>query len=54
MADAIYCARFVQLLHKLDTPNFSTLQYFNSVLTQVSQHVCGVCGVCGELTGVRA
>jgi THO complex subunit 2 len=35
MADAIYCARFVQLLHKLDTPNFSTLQYFNSVLTQV-------------------
>jgi len=34
MTDAIYCARFVQLLHKLDTPNFSTIQYYNAVLTQ--------------------
>lgn len=35
LADAIFCARFVLVLHKLDTPNFSTLQYFNSVLSQV-------------------
>lgn len=49
MADAIFCARFVMLLHKLDTPNFSTLQYFNSVLSQV---VLGIF-CCSEGEAVR-
>ena len=29
--DAIYCAKFVHTLHRLDTPFFSTLQYYNKV-----------------------
>jgi hypothetical protein len=30
-SDAIYCAKFVQVIHNLKTPNFSTLLCFDRV-----------------------
>ena len=32
-ADAVYCAKFVHMMHAQGTPNFSTLQFVNNVLT---------------------
>ena len=38
-ADAMYCARFVERLHLLDTPYFATVQHYNLTLTVVAQLV---------------
>lgn len=35
-SDALYCSKFVHLLHKLGTPCFSTLQYYDKVLRDVT------------------
>src|SRR5690348_9148362 len=34
--DAIYCAKFIHLLHKIGTPCFSTLQYYDKVLRDIT------------------
>jgi len=33
--DALYCAKFVNLLHSIGTPYFSTLQYYDKVLRNI-------------------
>jgi len=33
--DAVYCAKFVHELHRMDTPFFSSLQYYDRVLRDV-------------------
>ena len=38
-SDAVYCAKFVHELHKMDVPYFSTLQYYDRVLKDLSQLV---------------
>jgi len=38
-ADAVYCARFVQQTHAQGTPYFSTLQYYDKLLRDVSVHI---------------
>jgi hypothetical protein len=35
--DAVYCAKFAHELHKMDTPYFSTLQYYDRLLRDVAQ-----------------
>lgn len=35
-ADAIFCAKFVHILHKMGTPYFSTLQYYDKVLRDIT------------------
>ena len=39
--DAIYCAKFVQVIHLLKTPNFSTLICFDRVSTYI--HIIILC-----------
>lgn len=39
VTDALYCARFVHILHKIGTPYFSTLQYFEKVTKDVASMV---------------
>ena len=34
--DALYCAKFVRMLHDNDTPRFSTLSYFDKILKMVT------------------
>jgi len=34
--DAIYCARFIMLLHKMETPGFSTLQLIDVIVSAVA------------------
>ena len=29
--DALFCAKFFEMLHELDTPNFATLMVYNEV-----------------------
>ncbi|KAH3759032.1 THO2 protein [Pelomyxa schiedti] len=36
VTDAVFCAKFVQILHNIGTPNFLTLQYFHMVLKDVT------------------
>ena len=36
--DAVYCAKFVQHMHALGTPMFSTLQYYDKLLRDISVH----------------
>ena len=31
VGDAVYCAKFVSMLHSIRTPNFSTLLFFDRV-----------------------
>ncbi|XP_048589854.1 THO complex subunit 2 isoform X3 [Nematostella vectensis] len=38
-SDAIYCAKFVHMLHNLKTPNFSTLLCFDRVFSDISYTV---------------
>ena len=38
-ADAVYCARFVQQTHAQGTPFFSTLQYYDKLLRDISLHI---------------
>merc|ERR1719478_2095215 len=38
-ADAVYCARFVQQTHAQGTPFFSTLQYYDKLLRDISVHI---------------
>ncbi|XP_046852760.1 THO complex subunit 2-like [Xenia sp. Carnegie-2017] len=38
-SDAIFCARFVHMLHNLKTPNFSTLLCFDRVFSDISYTV---------------
>lgn len=38
-ADAVFCSKFVQIMHAQGTPLFSTLQYFDKLLKDVSVHV---------------
>jgi THO complex subunit 2 len=39
--DALYCARFVALLHANDTPGFSTIAYYNAALkTAITMCIC--------------
>ena len=38
-ADAVFCARFVQQTHAQGTPYFSTLQYYDKLLRDVSVHI---------------
>lgn len=33
VGDAVYCAKFVSMLHSIRTPNFSTLLFFDRVST---------------------
>jgi THO complex subunit 2 len=40
--DAMYCSRFTMLLHTLDTPNFYTLFYFDTVIESVARVLFGV------------
>ena len=35
-SDAIYCAKFVELCHKMQSENFSTLIYFDRIFSDVS------------------
>ena len=37
-ADAVYCAKFVLHTHSLGTPMFSTLQYYDKLLRDISVH----------------
>ncbi|KAK3265963.1 THO complex subunit 2 [Cymbomonas tetramitiformis] len=39
MQDAVFCAKFVEKLHELDTTHFSTLQYYDRVLKDLTQAV---------------
>eukprot|EP01090_Pellita_catalonica_P020104 TRINITY_DN7027_c0_g1_i1.p1 TRINITY_DN7027_c0_g1~~TRINITY_DN7027_c0_g1_i1.p1 ORF type:complete len:348 (-),score=62.52 TRINITY_DN7027_c0_g1_i1:789-1832(-) len=36
ISDALYCARFVHLMHKVSTPNFSTLRYIDTLFKYVA------------------
>lgn len=38
-SDAVYCAKFVHMLHNLKTPNFSTLLCFDRVFSDISYTV---------------
>lgn len=38
-SDAIYCAKFVELCHKMQASNFSTLIYFDRIFSDVSHIV---------------
>ena len=38
-SDAIYCAKFVELCHKMQSENFSTLIYFDRIFSDVSHIV---------------
>ena len=38
-ADAVYCAKFVQQTHAQGTPFFSTLQYYDKLLRDISVHI---------------
>ena len=38
-ADAVYCAKFVQQTHAQGTPYFSTLQYYDKLLRDLSTHI---------------
>jgi len=38
-ADALYCAKFVEIMHKMGTPYFSTLQYYDKTLKDLHQLV---------------
>eukprot|EP00980_Cylindrotheca_fusiformis_P030916 scaffold25626_cov137-Cylindrotheca_fusiformis.AAC.7 len=40
--DAIYCARFVSLLHSMETPRFSTLHYIDELISVISGALFGV------------
>lgn len=40
--DAMYCARFVFQLHKLESPGFSTLHYIDELISVVSGSLFGV------------
>ncbi|KAH9492653.1 THO complex subunit 2, partial [Bulinus truncatus] len=37
-SDAIYCGHFIQVLHNLKTPNFSTLITYDRVLNQIQRY----------------
>ena len=38
-SDAVYCAKFVALTHAQGTPYFSTLQYYDKLLRDISVHI---------------
>jgi THO complex subunit 2 len=38
-ADAVFCAKFVQHMHSQGTPFFSTLQYYDKLLRDISVHI---------------
>ena len=40
--DAVYCAHFITLLHELDTPGFSTLTYFDCLISTVAGGIYSV------------
>jgi THO complex subunit 2 len=40
--DAMYCAKFVSLLHQIETPGFSILHYIDELVTVVSGALFGV------------
>lgn len=40
--DAMYCARFIQLLHEMDTPGFSTLCFFDCAIIAFSRSLYGL------------
>jgi THO complex subunit 2 len=40
--DAMYCAQFVSLLHKVETPGFSTLHYLDELVSVLSRSFFGV------------
>ncbi|KAL6079090.1 THO complex subunit 2 [Balamuthia mandrillaris] len=35
-SDALYCAKFVEMMHRIDTPYFSTVQYLDKVLQETT------------------
>ncbi len=37
-ADALFCAKFVELVHNLNTPNFSTVLFFKNVTRAFKFH----------------
>ena len=38
-ADAVYCAKFVHMMHAQGTPNFSTLQFHNRLLPDLGSYI---------------
>jgi THO complex subunit 2 len=40
--DAMYCARFIQLLHEMDTPGFNTLAFYDCAIIAFSRSLYGL------------
>jgi THO complex subunit 2 len=40
--DAMYCARFIQLLHEMDTPGFNTLTFYDCAIIAFSRSLYGL------------
>ena len=46
--DAVYCAKFVQIMHQLKTPHFSTLLFYDKV-TACNTRACDFIAQAGSI-----
>eukprot|EP00939_MAST-03C_sp_MAST-3C-sp1_P001797 g1797.t1 len=51
-ADARYCAKFIETLHKLNTPHFSTLHFFSKTISQLPSTILCVTEIEAKNLGV--